>query len=85
MQLSEHAKIRSQQRVIPNDYIEMILEYGTYIKKPGSALEIKIKKKDKENIIKHLKRLIYLIEKCSKKGLLIDENMKTILTLYNLS
>ena len=51
MQLSEHAKIRSQQRVIPNDYIEMILEYGTYIKKPGSVLEIKIKKKIKKILL----------------------------------
>ena len=85
MQLSEHAKIRSQQRVIPNDYIEMLLQYGTYIKKPGKALEIKIIKKDREHIIKHLKQLIYSIEKCSKKSLLVDENMKNIITLYNLS
>jgi len=51
MQLTDHAIARSQQRGIPKDYIDMIMEYGTPIRKQGNAYEYKLHKKTKAEII----------------------------------
>ena len=83
MKISNHALIRSKQRGIPKDYIDMIMQYGTPIKKPGQTLEIKIQKRDKNQIIKHLKRLLNSIDKCSNKAVLVDSNTSTVITVYN--
>jgi len=60
MQLSKHAAVRSQQRGIPKDYIQMIMEYGTPTRKPGNAFEYKIHRKNRDRVIGHLKRLMTL-------------------------
>ena len=84
MRISNHASIRSQQRGIPKDYIDIILRYGTPVRKQGDTLEYRLRKKDKERIIKHLKQLIQSIDKCTGKGVLVDSNMEEIVTVYNL-
>jgi hypothetical protein len=84
MQLSKHAKTRSQQRAIPKDYIEMIMEFGTPIRKPGNAFEYKIHKKSRDRVISHLKHLITLVDKCTKKAVLVDaDNDCDVITVYN--
>ena len=42
MKTSKHASERLQQRGIPKDYIDIILEHGTSIRKPGNALEYRL-------------------------------------------
>lgn len=83
MKISGHALKRSKQRGIPKDYIDIILQYGTHVRKPGHALEIKIQKRDKTQIIKNLKRLVNTIDKCAKKAVLVDSDTGDIITVYN--
>ena len=48
MKLTNHAKIRSQQRGIPEDIFSLILQFGIASPKPGNAWEIKLGKKGKQ-------------------------------------
>ena len=84
MRISNHASIRSQQRGIPKDYIDLILRYGTPVRRQGDTLEYRLYKKDKERIIKHLKQLIQSIDKCTGKAVLVDSDVEGIITVYNL-
>jgi len=83
MQISRHASIRQQQRAIPENYIDLILQYGTPQKKPGEALEYRILEKEKNLIIGHLKQLIQKLDKCAKKAILVNANTQEIITVYN--
>ena len=84
MELSRHAEVRSQQRSIPKDYIEMIMEFGTPSRKPGNAFEYRLRKKNKDRIISHLKHLLSSVDKCTKKAVLVDaDNVDDIITVYN--
>lgn len=84
MKISNHANIRSQQRGIPKDHIDIILKYGTPVRRQGDTLGYRLHKKDKERIIKHLKQLIQSIDKCTGKAVLVDSNMEEVVTVYNL-
>jgi len=85
MQLSKHAEIRAQQRGIPKDYIEMIMEYGTPTRKPGNALEYKMHKKTRDQVMRQLKQLMILIDRCANKAVLVDGDQKEIITVYHLN
>jgi len=85
MHLSKHAAIRSQQRGIPKDYIEMIMEYGTATRKPGNAVEYKVHRKSRDRVVSHLKHLITLVDKCTTKAVLVDADHSNVITVYNLS
>jgi len=84
MKISHHAHKRSQQRGIPKDYIEIILRYGTPVRRQGDTLEYRLHKKDKDRIVSHLKQLIQSIDKCTNKAVLVDSNLEEIVTVYNL-
>jgi hypothetical protein len=84
MKISNHAHKRSQQRGIPKDYIEIILRYGTPVRRQGDTLEYRLHKKDKDRIVSHLKQLIQSIDKCTNKAVLVDSNLEEIVTVYNL-
>jgi transposase len=84
MKVSNHANRRSQQRAIPKDYIELILEYGTPVRRQGDTLEYRLHKKDRDRLVKHLKHLINSIDRCTNKAVLVDSDMKQIVTVYNL-
>ncbi|MBW1689896.1 MAG: hypothetical protein DRG87_02745 [Deltaproteobacteria bacterium] len=84
MKVSNHANKRSQQRGIPKDYIDLILEYGTPVRRQGDTLEYRLHKKDRDRLVKHLKQLINSIDRCTNKAVLVDSDMKEIVTVYNL-
>lgn len=81
MSISKHAKIRCQQRGIPNDEIDLIIQYGTQKNKVGGAIEYGVKKKDKNKIIQKLKRLINKLDKIQNKRVLVVDN--SIITVYH--
>jgi len=81
MDISKHAKIRCQQRGIPNNYIDLIVQFGTPLYKPGGVIEYSINKKDKNQIQNHLKNLINRLDKIGNKAVLVIENQ--IITVYH--
>lgn len=80
--LSQHAAIRSNQRGIPLYLIDLILEFGTTVNKPGGAIELILTKKTKNELIKHLKRIMHIIEKTKNKAVLVDSDMNDVITVY---
>jgi hypothetical protein len=84
MHISQHAAARSQQRGISSDCITLIIDLGAAEKRPGGALEYKLRKKDKEKLIKYYKHKINMLNKAGVKAILIDGDTEEIITVYNL-
>lgn len=84
MRLSVHSMVRSQQRGIPLDMIEIILRFGTPEKRPGNVLGYRLRKRDKARIVSSLKRQIQRIEKAAAKAVLVAED-GTVITAYNVT
>lgn len=84
MQVSKHAIVRSKQRGIPSELIKLIVDFGVAEKKPGDTLEYRLRKKDKEKLIKYYKRKIQLLDNINSKAVLVNSNTDEIITVYNL-
>ena len=84
MKISKHAKKRIQQRGIPENSIELILEYGSPIRKPSDAYEYKVHKKEKNRIISNLKHLINIVETLPQKAVLVSNDCEVI-TVYHIT
>jgi hypothetical protein len=84
MEMSSHAIKRSQQRGIPRNVRNAIIEFGTAKRKPGNVIEYRIHKKIKGQIIQQCKQLIQSLDKCNNKGVLVDLNASKIITDYNI-
>jgi hypothetical protein len=82
MQFSQHAKVRGQQRGIPEEVIEIIVGYGEPASKNGGATEFRIKERHRGAIIGDLKRLIRLFERSAKKAVLMADDTGQIITVY---
>jgi len=54
-----------------------IQDYINYVKNQSF-----IKKRDKDRKIKSLKKFMNSFEKCSRKKLIVNQNMDTIITIY---
>lgn len=85
MQVSQHAAVRSQQRGISSDCIDLIIDLGAAEKRPGGALEYKLRKKDKEKLIMYYKHKIHILNKAGVKAILINGDTEEIITAYNLT
>ncbi len=55
MELSRHARVRSKQRGISFDIIDLILGLGSGERRPGDAVEYRLNKRDRARIITNLK------------------------------
>jgi len=84
MKRTRHAITRSQQRGIKNNHVDLILQHGTPIRRPGNVMEYRLHKKDKMKIIENLKRDIQNMDKCTSKAVLVDNNTREIITVYNM-
>ena len=82
--MSNHAIRRSQQRGIPERYADIIIEYGIAKRKPGNVLEYRLQRKKIDQIVMQFKHFIQSLDKCTKKGVLVDSNTRKIITVYNL-
>jgi len=82
MILTKHAIARQQQRCVPFYAIELILEHGTPLKKPGRAFEYGILRKNKRELISDLKQNRQVIDKIMGKRVLVS-NDGQIITVYN--
>ena|GEM_PF-2948590 len=82
MDLSQHAFVRSKQRGISFDMIDLILTFGSGERRPGDAVEYRLNKRDRARIIANLKRQIQVIEKAARKAVLVS-NDGAVITTYN--
>jgi hypothetical protein len=82
MKRSIHAIMRSQQRGIKNNHVDLILKHGTPIRRPGNVMEYRLNKRDRARIIETLKRDIQSMDKCTSKAVLVDTKTKEIITVY---
>lgn len=63
--------------------IDLIIQFGTPMEKPGKALEFRLQKRDKIKVVSHLKHLIQSVDKIENKAVLINTNEDEIITVYN--
>lgn len=84
MKMSKHAIIRSQQRGIPPELIELLIKYGKPTRKPGNALAYSLSRRQANLIIQDAKHFIRVIEKA--QGVVAVENndpAQEIITIYH--
>lgn len=81
MDISRHATARSQQRGIPKDLVDLIMQFGIPQRKPGGALEYSVHKKDRNRMMIHLKHLINRLDKISNKAVLVINDQ--VITVYH--
>jgi hypothetical protein len=83
MELTKHAKLRQDERGIPNSLLDVILENGIPTDAPGGAIKIFFGKREHQKTVSALKKVIQMLDK-AKGGTLIvkDDN---ILTVYKSS
>jgi hypothetical protein len=82
MKITNHAKIRSQQRGIPTSLIDLIISHGTPKKVVGNAVAYEVSGRVKNRIIARLKYLIRLIKKLPGKVIIESEDGE-VLTAYH--
>lgn len=71
-----------QQRGIPEDALDLILEYGTPHERPGNAVEYVVHKTDRQRIVRRLKRLLRRVDSLDGKAVLVGTNGE-IITVYH--
>jgi len=86
MKKSHHATIRSRQRGIKNNQLELIMKHGTKVRKPGNVIEFRLFKKDINKAIEQAhqdyKQTLQNIDKCKNKAVLVDPGSGVIITTY---
>ncbi len=78
-----HSSRRCKQRGIKEAELELILLYGSKIRKPGGVWEYFVAKKDKDRSIEYLKHLIQRMDKLAGKAVIVDQYSSTIITAYH--
>ncbi len=81
MTITKHAIQRSQQRGIPQNEFDLIMQIGTSSDRPGSATEYVVLKKDKIKAIEFLKKMIQKIDKMEGSAVLTNGN--SVVTTYH--
>jgi len=75
MELTGHACKRSRQRGFQEGDIELIMNFGTPIKRPGNTIEFQMRQEDIKHIVQALDRIRH-------KAVLTDQ--EKVITVYNL-
>lgn len=81
MHTSNHAKARMRQRGITPEDINVILDYGDAVTRPGSAMEIFIRQDHVNALIKQYRNRLTILEKVRGKAILVSQD-GTIITNY---
>lgn len=75
MELTGHANKRSRQRGFQEGDVELIMNFGTPVPKPGNAVEFQMRRKN-------IKHIVQALDRISNKAVLI--NQAKVITVYNL-
>ena len=76
MELSRHAAVRKQQRGFQADDLELIMRFGTYIRKHGNVIEYRMGQKN-------AKHLVQAIDRIKGKSVIVSDDEETVITVYN--
>lgn len=76
MELSKHAAIRKQQRGFQADDLDLIIHFGTCIRRVGNVFEYRMDQKNEKHLVQALDRV-------KGKSVLVSDDEKTIITVYN--
>lgn len=77
MELSRHAAVRKQQRGFQADDLELIMRFGTCIRRPGNVMEYRMGHKNE-------KHLVQAIDRVKGKSVLVSDDDETVVTVYNI-
>jgi hypothetical protein len=80
MKMTMHAKLRLQQRGFSKHVIDIILDKGRMQNAAGSATKFFLGRKERQEIVAELKRIIQLMDKAEGATIIIKDGH--ILTLY---
>ena len=83
MKFTNHAIKRVQQRGFKKECITMLEDFGEIEYRPGGAFLIKIRKNTKNYLISQLKKQIKLIERASKKAIIVSADDFSAITAYH--
>jgi len=83
LKMTKHAKIRTQQRGISRKVLEIVTFLGEPTRRPGNVTEYRINKKEKNDAIKMLKRLIHFLDKSSNVSVLLSDDIQQVVTVYH--
>jgi len=84
MILTKHALIRSKQRGISKEVIRIVAQNGKLTPRPGGAVGYEITKREANEIIRGLRRLIHYVEKAPRVRLIAPSDQPDlIITVYD--
>ena len=80
MKMTDHAKVRQNQRGMSNLVLDIIEQYGRYEKAAGGAIKIYLGNREYQNIVHELKSTLQILDKAKGGTLIINEDR--IATVY---
>lgn len=80
IKMSKHAEIRSQQRGISHDVLEVVMKYGRSTNVSGGASKLFFGNKEYSSVISKLKKIMKTLERA--KGSTIVLGGDQIITVY---
>jgi len=80
MKMTDHAKVRQNQRGMSNLVIDIIEQYGRCEKAAGGAIKIYLGNREYQNIVHEIKQFLQKLDKA--KGGTIIVHDQDILTVY---
>ncbi len=83
MEKTLHSIIRCRQRGITETNVELILSFGTSVRKPGGVSEYFVSNKDRQEATAFLKQCIQHLDKLVGKAIIVDEASNTVITAYH--
>jgi hypothetical protein len=83
MTFTHHAAMRMRQRGVPEEILDLVLQFGRERPRPGRACEISMTRCDAANLVGILKRMIHMIEKAQRKKAVISRTDGAVITVYS--
>lgn len=80
MKMSKHAEIRSQQRALPQDVLEIVMKHGRILNAPGGAYKLFFGNKECALAISELKKMMKVLERAKGGTLIFGEDQ--VVTVY---
>ena len=83
MKITNHAKVRGQQRGINNYQIRLIKAFGVAKRVPGDAMSYKLTNKNLKELEFILKQGVQFLDKLKNKTIICDDSSNTVITCYH--